>query len=105
VLAAKSQVPPALVWPLLIFIILGEEILWRNAVTVGIGGWRGAAVGAVAFAIAHVSLGMPALILAAFGAGLVWSVMVVATKSAWPAFVCHLAWDAAAMVLLPYATS
>ncbi len=104
-LAWKKQVPPALLWPLLVFIILGEEILWRNAVTMGIGGWRGAVVGAAAFAVAHVSLGMPALILAAFGAGLVWSTMVVATKSAWPAFVCHLAWDAAVMVLLPYATS
>ena len=102
-LAWKSQVPTPLLAPLLVFIVVGEEILWRNAVTMSVPGWKGVAVGAIVFAVAHVPLGIPLLVGAALGAGLVWSAMVAATKSAWPALVCHLAWDTAVLFWLPYA--
>jgi uncharacterized protein YbjT (DUF2867 family)/membrane protease YdiL (CAAX protease family) len=105
--AWRDLVPRAVVFPLLVLIVLGEEIVWRNAVTLPfaarLGPWRGAALAAAAFALAHVTLGVPVLLAAAFGAGLVWSAMVVATRSAVPAFVGHLLWDIAVLFVRPYA--
>jgi membrane protease YdiL (CAAX protease family) len=59
-------------------------------------------VAAAAFATAHVPLGVPILLLAAFGAGGFWSAMVVKTRSAVPALVCHILWDMAVLFWLPY---
>jgi uncharacterized protein YbjT (DUF2867 family)/membrane protease YdiL (CAAX protease family) len=102
-----SLVPEALVLPLLVFIILGEEIVWRNAVTLPFaarfGPLGGSVAAGAAFAAAHLSLGMPVLLLAAFAAGTFWSAMVVRTRSALPALVCHIAWDLAVMMWWPYA--
>ena len=101
-MAWKTEVSPALLPALLVFIVVGEEVVWRNAVTMSVPGWRGVALGAVAFGIAHAPLGVPLLVGLAFGAGLCWSAMVAVTKSAWPSLACHLAFDVAVLLLLPY---
>jgi membrane protease YdiL (CAAX protease family) len=98
--------PERLMLPLLLFIILGEEIVWRNAVTLPfaarLGPFWGCLAAGVAFALAHLSLGIPLLLLAALCAGCFWSAMVVVTRSAWPALLCHVAWDLAVMLWWPY---
>jgi uncharacterized protein YbjT (DUF2867 family)/membrane protease YdiL (CAAX protease family) len=102
----KSAVPGALAVPLLFAIVLGEEIVWRNAVTLPfaarLGPWRGMAAAAAAFALAHLPLGVPLLLLAALGAGTFWSALVLKTRSAVPALVSHVLWDLAVLFWLPY---
>jgi NADH dehydrogenase len=104
--AWTTQVPPALVVVLLPLIVLGEEVVWRNAVTLPLaarlGPWAGVLVAAAAFAVAHLPMGVPLLLIAAFAAGTFWSALVVKTGSAVPSLVSHLFWDVAVMFLLPY---
>jgi len=104
--AWRDLVPRTLVWPLLMFIVLTEELVWRNAVTLPLaerfGPWTGAALGALAFTVAHVAMGVPLLLLAALGAGFFWGLLVVHTRSAVPALLSHLVWDAAVLLLWPY---
>jgi membrane protease YdiL (CAAX protease family) len=47
-------------------------------------------------------MGVPLLVVAALGAGIVWGALVVKTGSAIPSLVSHLAWDMAVLVWLPY---
>ncbi len=84
---------------LLVFIVAGEEIVWRGAIglplAARLGPWAGSAFAAIAFAAAHLPLRMPVLVLAALGAGFFWSLLAVKTRTLVVPFVCHLAWDAA----------
>jgi hypothetical protein len=102
----KTAVPAAMAPALVTLVVLGEEIVWRNAVTLPLaarlGPWPGVLVAAAAFAAAHLSLGVPVLLLAALGAGAFWSALVVKTRSAVPALVCHILWDMAVLFWLPY---
>ncbi|HEU0106425.1 MAG TPA: CPBP family glutamic-type intramembrane protease, partial [Vicinamibacteria bacterium] len=102
----KRTVPGALAVPLLLLIVLGEEIVWRNAVTLPLaarlGPWPGVLAAAALFALAHLSMGVPLLLLAALGAGTFWSVLVLKTRSAVPALVSHLLFDLAVLFWLPY---
>ncbi|HET6897129.1 MAG TPA: CPBP family intramembrane glutamic endopeptidase, partial [Vicinamibacteria bacterium] len=105
----KPVVPGALTVPLLFGIVLGEEIVWRNAVTLPLaarlGPWRGAVAGAALFSIAHLPLDVPLLLLAAVGAGTFWSALVLKTRSAVPALVSHFLWDCAVLFWFPYVRS
>ena len=102
-----DAVARAWVLPLLVFIILGEEIVWRNAVTLPLaarwGPVRGVAAAALGFAAMHLALGVPVVLLAALGAGAFWSALVVKSRSAVPALVSHVLWDLAVMFWFPYA--
>jgi membrane protease YdiL (CAAX protease family) len=99
-------VPAAAIAPLVVLIVLAEEIVWRNAITLPLaarlGPWRGTLAGAAVFAAAHLAMGVPLLVVAALGAGIVWGALVVKTGSAIPSLVSHLAWDMAVLVWLPY---
>ena len=99
--------PDALAVPLLLLIVLGEEIVWRGAVTLPLaarlGPWAGVLAGAVAFAVAHLPLGVPVLLVAALGAGAFWSALAVKTRSLVPALVSHVLWDLTVLFWLPYA--
>jgi NADH dehydrogenase len=101
-----EQVERAWVLPLLVVIILGEEIVWRSAVTLPLaarwGPARGVAAAAVGFAAMHLALGVPVVLLAALGAGTFWSALVVKSRSAVPALVSHVLWDLVAMFGVPY---
>jgi len=102
----KRAVPGALALPLLLLIVLEEEIVWRNAVTLPLaarlGPWPGVLAAAALFALAHLPMGVPLLLLAALGAGTFWSVLVLKTRSAVPALVSHLLFDLAVLFWLPY---
>jgi uncharacterized protein YbjT (DUF2867 family)/membrane protease YdiL (CAAX protease family) len=102
----KQAVAPGLAVPLLLLIVAGEEIVWRSAVTLPLaarlGPWRGTLAAAGLFALAHVPLGVPLLLLAALGAGGFWSALVLKTRSAVPALVSHALWDLAVLFWLPY---
>jgi NADH dehydrogenase len=102
----RDTVPAGFVIPLLVLIVMAEEIVWRNAVTLPfaarLGPIAGVLLAAFAFSAAHVSLGVPVLLLAALGAGAFWSALVVKTRSAIPALVSHVLWDLAVLFLLPY---
>jgi NADH dehydrogenase len=104
--AWKGAVPGPYAIPLLLLIVLGEEIVWRNAVTLPFaarwGPWAGTLAAAVAFALAHLPLGVPLLLAAALGAGAFWGALVVKTRSAVPALVSHALWDLAVLFWLPY---
>ena len=102
----KRMVPGALAVPLLLVIVLAEEIVWRNAVTLPLaarlGPWPGVLAAAALFALAHLPLGVPLLPLAALSAGAFWSAFVLKTRSAVPALVSHLLFDLAVLFWLPY---
>ena len=84
----------------------GEETVWRGAVAFAVAGrlgpWWGCAAAAVAFALAHVSLGLPALVVAAAGAGLFWAWLGLKTRSLFAVLVCHVLWDACVAVFRLY---
>jgi uncharacterized protein len=105
--AWRDAAPEAWAIPLLLFIVLGEEVVWRTAVTLPLadrlGPWRGVALAAAGFAAAHVSLGVPLLLAVALGAGAFWSALSVVSRGAVPALVSHLLWDVAVLFLWPYA--
>jgi membrane protease YdiL (CAAX protease family) len=102
----KRMVTDGLAVPLLVAIVLGEEIVWRNAVTLPLaarlGPWRGALAAAALYALAHLPMGVPFLLLAAMGAGTFWSAFVLKTRSAVPALVSHVLFDLAVLFWFPY---
>jgi hypothetical protein len=104
--AWTTSIAPALVVVLLPLIVLGEEVVWRNALTLPLaarlGPWPGVLAAAAAFAAAHLPMGVPLLVIAAFAAGVFWSALVVKTASAVPSLVSHLLWDVAVLFWLPY---
>ncbi|MDC0719252.1 NAD(P)H-binding protein [Nannocystis bainbridge] len=91
---------------LLPLIAAAEEVVWRGAVAFAVasraGPWWGAAASAAAFAVAHVSLGVPALVVAAAGAGFFWAWLGLKTRSLFAVLVCHVVWDACVVVLRLY---
>lgn len=103
----RHAVPGVLVVPLLLLIVVGEEIVWRGAITLPLaarfGPWAGVVAGAVVFAAAHLPLGMPVLLLAALGAGAFWSALAIRTRGLVPALVSHVLWDLTVLFWLPYA--
>lgn len=100
-----DSAPGLWVWPLLVFVIIGEEIVWRLAVTLAFTdrfkGW-GIAIGAAAFALVHLPWGPPLLLLAALFYGACWSAIAFKTRSFWPAFLAHILWDVLIMFVLRY---
>lgn len=90
---------------MLVFIVIGEDLLWRGAVTLPLaarlGAGPGCALAGAAFALAHVTTGPPLLWLAALAMGTVWSAMAIRGRSLVPVVVCHLAWDVLTMFVRP----
>ncbi len=86
-------------------IVLGEELVWRGSVQGALAGRLGRAAGvplaALAYALAHVPLGSPVLLLVAFGCGLAWGALRALTGSLVPPLVAHLAWDVLVLLWLP----
>jgi hypothetical protein len=105
--AWKDALAPGWAAVLLPFIIGAEEVVWRTAVTLPLaarlGPVRGILAASAGFALAHVSLGVPLLLVAALGAGAFWSALVVRTRSAVAAVVSHLVWDVVVLYVWPYA--
>jgi membrane protease YdiL (CAAX protease family) len=88
-----------------VWIIVGEEIVWRLAVTLSFTDkWKawGALAGGVAFALVHLPWGPPLLIIAAFVFGSCWGYIAYKTRSFWAAFVAHILWDVLVMFVAKY---
>jgi membrane protease YdiL (CAAX protease family) len=102
---AWADDPGPLSIAVLVAIILGEDILWRGAVTLLLAGRYGPVAGVLAagllFAISHVALGPPVLWLAALLAGAFWSALALRTRSLVPVIASHLAWDVGMVFLRP----
>lgn len=100
-----SSVPGWQMWPLLLWVITGEEIVWRQAVTQPFAqrlkGWA-ALAGGVAFMVVHTPWAPPVVWVAALVFGTAWSWMAVRWKSFWPPFIAHVAWDVLVMVVARY---
>lgn len=86
-------------------VILGEEWVWRYVVQAALvqrfGTWVGIVLGACVYALAHVPLGSPALVLAALLCGLFWGALRQVTGSLIPAVIAHLLWDGAVLLCWP----
>ncbi len=91
--------------PLVAFIIVSEEAIWRGAVMLPLaaklGAWKGVVVSAMLFALAHVFLGPPILVFAAFVAGCFWGWLAIKTRGLFAPIVCHLLWDGLVMFVWP----
>jgi membrane protease YdiL (CAAX protease family) len=93
-------------WLMILWVIIGEEIVWRMAVTLPLAArWKsaGVAIGAVGFAAVHLAWGPPLLLLAALVFGAFWSVIAWRTRNFWCVLISHLVWDALVMNLARYA--
>lgn len=103
--AVLADAPACQVWPLLVWIITCEEIVWRQAATqpfvARFGGWA-AMIGAAAFALVHMPWAPPVLVLASFVFGGAWSWMAVRTRSFWAPFIAHIGWDILVMFVARY---
>jgi membrane protease YdiL (CAAX protease family) len=107
--AWRDAVPLGRAALLLPLIVTAEEAVWRNAITLPFAARLGPVAGAVLasalFAIAHAWLELPLLVAAAFGAGLLWSALVVWTRSSLPALASHLVWEYLVLYAMPYTSA
>lgn len=91
----------------LFFVIVSEEVIWRGAVMLPLaarlGIWKGVVLGALIFALAHILLGPPILVLAAFVAACFWGWLTIVTRGLFAPIVCHLIWDTAMIFWLQMA--
>jgi len=103
--AMLDTAPGLWVWPLLVWIIIGEEIVWRLAVTLSFTDrWKlaGVPLGGMAFALVHLPWGPPLLLVAAVVFGSAWGLIAYKTRSFWASFVAHLGWDVLVMFVFRY---
>jgi membrane protease YdiL (CAAX protease family) len=102
----RAAVPMHLGLVLLAFIVTAEEVLWRGVVTLPLAARFGPALGILAGAAlagaAHVPLGLPLLVIAAFAAGVFWGLLAVRTRSLVPSIVCHFLFDVMIFYVRPY---
>lgn len=103
--AMLSNVPGWQVWPLLVWIIAGEEIVWRLGVTLPCAHqWKrwGVLMGGAAFALVHLPWGGGLLLLAALVFGTAWSALAWRSKSFWVPFIAHVGWDVLVLFVAQY---
>lgn len=86
-------------------VVLGEELVWRGVVQAALvrrlGPWGGVTLAAAAYALAHVPLGSPVLVIVALLCGLFWGALRATTSSLVPTLVAHLVWDFLVLLWLP----
>lgn len=100
-------VPLGAAIPLLVLVVAAEEAWWRIGVGLALAHHLGPAkaigVAALAFGVAHATVGPPLLVLAAVGCGAVWSFLAIRTRNVAVGFASHLAWDVAVLWVAPLA--
>jgi membrane protease YdiL (CAAX protease family) len=100
-----ADLPSWQIVPLLLFVIVGEEVVWRQAATqpfVAKFKDGAALIGAAAFTLIHIPWAPPVLWLATFAFGAAWSWMAMRTKSFWAPFIAHICWDVLIMFVAKY---
>lgn len=91
--------------PWLVPIVAAEEVVWRGFVQSALQRRHGAPaavlLSAALYALAHVPVGSPLLVVVAFACGLVWSSLRAATGSLLAPLLAHLLWDLAVLFVVP----
>jgi membrane protease YdiL (CAAX protease family) len=89
----------------LVPIVAAEEIVWRGFVQSALQRRVGARVAvllaAAFYALAHVPVGSPLLVVVAFACGLVWSALRAARGSLVAPLLAHLLWDVVVLFVAP----
>lgn len=100
VYAMLADKPGWQIWPLLVWIIAGEEVVWRQAATqpfvARLKFWAAPLAGLL-FMVVHLPWAPPLLCAASLVFGTAWSWMAVRSKSFWLPFVSHILWDVLVM--------
>lgn len=106
ILAWHNLAPLALTLALIVLTVCCEELAWRGAVAIPLahrwGPWTGWLIATLLYALAHLFVGPPVLVLAALGAGALWTWMAISRGGLLAAVVCHLFWDLLVFWLAPY---
>jgi membrane protease YdiL (CAAX protease family) len=88
-------------------IVVAEEVVWRGFVQSAVqrryGARRAVVLAPALYALAHVPVGSPLLVMLAFTCGLVWSGLRATTASLMAPLIAHLAWDLAVLFVAPVA--
>lgn len=87
--------------------VVCEELAWRGAVALPLaeryGKLLALALATTGYALAHLTAGPPVLLIAAVGAGALWTTLALWSGNLVAATVCHLVWDYLVFWLAPYA--
>lgn len=90
---------------IIVFIILGEELVWRGAVQTALSRRFGAIptvlLAAALYGAGHVPVGMPLLAVVALCCGLYWSAIRALTGSLVAVLITHILWDLTVMAWAP----
>lgn len=102
----RQQLPLPLIAALLVFVIApGEELYWRGLVNWALSGrWgegAGILLGTAAYGAVHLVAQNAAIVLAAFVAGFVWSLLYALRRRLFPVIVSHVLFDLFLFVLAP----
>jgi membrane protease YdiL (CAAX protease family) len=105
--ASFRTLPPVVAAAALLPVVVGEELVWRGVVQTALarrfGPWRGVALAALAYGLAHAPLGSPLLAAVALVCGAVWGTLRAASGSLVPGLLAHLVWDVVVFLWLPLA--
>jgi NADH dehydrogenase len=86
-------------------VVIAEDIVWRGAIALPLAARLGPIVGTLVagglFAAAHLTIGPPVLVAAAFVAATAWGLLAVRTRSLATVIACHLGWDVAMIATMP----
>jgi membrane protease YdiL (CAAX protease family) len=101
-LLAAGGLPRTLLAPLVLGVILAEEVVWRGALLSGDGRrWpRLLGFGAL-YAVVHAPSGSWLLVAVALACGLYWGALRLGTGSLFAAVVAHALWDAVVLFARP----
>lgn len=90
---------------IIVFVILGEELVWRGAVQTALARRLGAIptvlLAAVLYGVGHAPVGMPLLAVVALCCGLYWSALRALTGSLVAVLITHILWDLTVMAWAP----
>lgn len=90
---------------IIVFVILGEELVWRGAVQTALARRFGAIptvlLAALLYGAGHAPVGMPLLAVVALCCGLYWSALRALTGSLVAVLITHILWDLTVMAWAP----
>jgi len=94
--ALRMLAPSYIYIPVTLTVSVSEELFWRGFILRRLykkKGWAGFLISILLYALAHVPTGNVSLIIAAVGAGLVWSLLFVWRRNLLVPLVSHVVWD------------
>jgi membrane protease YdiL (CAAX protease family) len=86
-------------------VILGEELVWRGVIQSEFSRRFGPMISivltAICYAVVHIPMGSPVLVLVGLVCGLTWGALRAATDSLSAVIVAHLLWNIIVLIWLP----